>query len=90
MNKTELISAIAKKTGMKQADAKKSVDAFIETITEELKANEKVALLGFGTFSVTEKAARTGLNPRTKEAIEIAARKVVKFKAGHELSESVK
>ncbi len=89
MNKTELISAVAEKSGLSKADAKKAVDAFVDAVTEELKAGGKVALLGFGTFSVSEKAARTGINPRTKETIEIAARKVAKFKPGAELSEAI-
>ena len=89
MNKTELISTVAEKSGLSKADAKKAVDAFVDAVTEELKAGGKVALLGFGTFSVSEKAARTGINPRTKETIEIAARKVAKFKPGAELSEAI-
>ena len=89
MNKTELISAVAEKSGLSKADAKKAVDAFVDAVTEELKAGGKVALLGFGTFSVSEKAARTGINPRTKETIEIAARKVAKFKPGAELSVAI-
>ncbi len=90
MNKTELISKVAKTAGLSQADSRKAIDAAIAAITEALKSDDKVALLGFGTFSVSEKAARTGINPRTKEAIEIAARKVVKFKPGSELSEAIK
>ncbi|OUO54597.1 DNA-binding protein [Parabacteroides sp. An277] len=90
MNKTDFISQVAEKSGLTKADAKKAVDAFCETVTDVLKAGDKLALLGFGTFSVTEKPARTGLNPRTKEPIEIAARKVAKFKPGAELSEAVK
>lgn len=89
MNKTELISAVAEKSGLSKADAKKAVDAFVDAVTEELKAGGKVALLGFGTFSAVEKAARTGVNPRTKETIEIAARKVAKFKPGTELSDGI-
>jgi DNA-binding protein HU-beta len=90
MNKTEFINSVHEKSGLSKADAKKAVDAFVETITDELKEGGKVALLGFGTFSVTEKAARKGVNPKTKETIEIAARKAVKFKAGAELNEVVK
>ncbi len=90
MNKSDFISSVAEKSGLTKADAKKAVDAFCETVTEVLKAGDKLALLGFGTFSVTEKPARTGLNPRTKEPIEIAARKVAKFKPGAELADAVK
>lgn len=90
MNKTEFINSVHEKSGLSKADAKKAVDAFVETITDELKEGGKVAFLGFGTFSVTEKAARKGVNPKTKETIEIAARKAVKFKAGAELNEVVK
>lgn len=87
MNKTELINALSEKAGLSKVDAKKALDAFIETVGEELKKGEKIALVGFGTFSVTEKAARKGINPRTKQTINIPAKKVVKFKAGSELSE---
>ncbi len=90
MNKSEFISAVAEKSGLSKADAKKAVDAFIETVSSELKAGGKVALLGFGSFSISEKAARKGINPQTKQTIEIAARKSVKFKAGAELNESIK
>lgn len=90
MNKTDFISAIAEKSGLSKTDAKKAVDAFVETVTSELKAGGKVALLGFGTFSVAERAARTGINPRTKETIEIAACKVAKFKPGAELADAIK
>ncbi|HBK29075.1 MAG TPA: DNA-binding protein [Parabacteroides sp.] len=90
MNKTELISAVAKKAGMTQVESKKAVEALFETISEQLKAGDKISVLGFGTFSVSEKAARTGINPRTKETIEIAARKVVKFKPGSELADAIK
>ena len=90
MNKSDFISSVAEKSGLTKADAKKAVDAFCETVTEVLKAGDKLVLLGFGTFSVTEKTARTGLNPRTKEPIEIAARKVAKFKPGAELADAVK
>jgi DNA-binding protein HU-beta len=85
MNKTELINAISEKAGLSKVDSKKALDAFIETVGEEMKKGEKIALVGFGTFSVTEKAARKGINPRTKAPIDIPAKKVVKFKAGAEL-----
>ncbi len=86
MNKTELVNAIAEKAGLTKVDAKNALDATLTSIADALKNDEKVALVGFGTFSVTEKAARTGINPRTKEKIEIPARKVVKFKAGADLA----
>lgn len=89
MNKSEFISSVAEKSGLSKADAKKAVDAFVETVSNELKEGGKVSILGFGSFSVTEKAARKGINPKTKETIEIAARKAVKFKAGVELNESI-
>ena len=86
MNKTELVNAIAEKAGLTKVDAKNALDATLTSIADALKNDDKVALVGFGTFSVTEKAARTGINPRTKENIEIPARKVVKFKAGADLA----
>ncbi|MDE6308721.1 MAG: HU family DNA-binding protein [Muribaculaceae bacterium] len=90
MNKTELVKAIADKAGLAQTDAKKALDATIATIADALAANDKVTLIGFGTFGVAEKGARTGINPRTKEKIEIPARKQVKFKAGAELTDKIK
>lgn len=89
MNKTEFITAVAEKSGLSKIDAKKAVDAFVETVTEEMKAGGKIALLGFGSFSVTEKAARKGINPMTKQPIDIAARKAIKFKAGAELNDKI-
>mgnify|MGYP000118591617 FL=1 len=90
MNKTEFINAVAEKSGLSKVDAKKAVEAFVETISSELKEGGKVALLGFGSFSVAEKSARKGVNPKTKQPIEIPARKSVKFKAGAELTEIIK
>ena len=90
MNKTELVSAIAEKTNLTKVEAKNALEAALEAIADALAANDKVALLGFGTFAVVEKEARTGINPRTKEKIEIPARKVIKFKAGAELDGKVK
>jgi DNA-binding protein HU-beta len=90
MNKTELVNAIADKAGLSKADAKKALDATIEAISGALSNNDKIALIGFGTFAVVEKSARQGINPATKQKIEIPARKVVKFKAGAELTEKVK
>lgn len=90
MNKTEFINAVAEKSGLSKVDAKKAVEAFVETVSSELKEGGKVALLGFGFFSVAEKSARKGVNPKTKQPIEIPARKSVKFKAGAELTEIIK
>ncbi|MBO5720885.1 MAG: HU family DNA-binding protein [Bacteroidales bacterium] len=90
MNKSELINAIAEKAGLSKADAKKALEAFTGAVEEALVAGDKVALVGFGTFSINAKGERTGINPKTKEAITIAAKKVVKFKAGADLAEKVK
>ena len=90
MNKTEFINAVAEKSSLSKVDAKKAVEAFVETVSSELKEGGKVALLGFGSFSVAEKSARKGVNPKTKQPIEIPARKSVKFKAGAELTEIIK
>lgn len=90
MNKTELINSIAEKAGLTKVQAKAALEAAIETVGEALGKGDKVALIGFGTFSVAEKPARTGINPRTKEKIQIAASKNVKFKAGAELNGKVK
>lgn len=90
MNKNELVNAIAEKAGLTKVDAKAALDAAVAAVTEALAKGDKVSLIGFGTFSVVEKGERTGINPRTKEAITIAARKAVKFKQGAELSEAVK
>ena len=89
MNKAQLIDAIAAKAGLTKADAKKSLDAFIEATSEALKAGDRVALVGFGSFSVAKRSARTGRNPQTGKEIEIPAKAVVKFKPGSELAESV-
>jgi DNA-binding protein HU-beta len=86
MNKAELISAIAENSGLSKVDSKKALDAFLGSVASTLKAGDKIALVGFGTFSVVNKAARTGINPATKQPIKIAAKKVVKFKAGAELA----
>ena len=90
MNKAELIDAMAKETGMTKADSKKALEAFVVTTTKALKKGDRVALVGFGSFGVTKRAARKGRNPQTGKEIKIAAKKVVKFKAGAELSGSVK
>jgi DNA-binding protein HU-beta len=90
MNKAELIDAIAKKvSGASRKSAGDMVDAFIETAQGALKKGESVALIGFGTFSTGKRAARTGRNPRTGEAIKIPAKKVVKFSAGAGLKKAV-
>jgi DNA-binding protein HU-beta len=91
MNKTQLIEAIASKAGLTKTDAKKALDAFIATTTETLKKGDKIALVGFGTFGVTKRAARKGRNPQNpKEVINIPARNVVKFSVGSELKSAVK
>ena len=82
MSKAELVAAIAEKTGLTKKDSEAAVNAFVETVTEQLKKGEKVQLIGFGTFEVSERAARTGRNPQTGAEMTIAASKVPKFKAG--------
>lgn len=89
MNKAQLIDAIADKAGLSKADAKKALDAVVESVTGALKTGDRVGLVGFGSFSVSERSARTGINPQTKQTIQIAAKKVVKFKAGAELADAV-
>jgi len=90
MNKAELIDAIAIESGLSKADAKRAVEGFIGTTTNALKKGERVALVGFGTFTAADRAARKGRNPQTGKEIKIAAKKVVKFKAGAELAEKIK
>ena len=89
MNKTELVAAIAKKTELSKKDAEKALKAFTDVVAEELKKGEKIQLVGFGTFEVTERAAREGRNPRTGEMMSIAASKPPKFKAGKALKDIV-
>ncbi|MBC34909.1 MAG: DNA-binding protein [Bacteroidetes bacterium] len=89
MNKAELIEAIASDAKMTKADAKRALDAFIGATTGALKKGDRVALVGFGSFSVTKRAARKGRNPQTGKEIKIAAKKVVKFKPGNELAGTV-
>ncbi|MCF8358050.1 MAG: HU family DNA-binding protein [Prolixibacteraceae bacterium] len=89
MNKAQLIDAIADKAGLTKADAKKALDAFIEATGEALKSGDRVALVGFGSFSVAKRSARTGRNPQTGAEITIPSKSVVKFKPGSELAESV-
>jgi DNA-binding protein HU-beta len=89
MNKAELIEAIASKADLTKADAKKALDAFIDATSDTLKKGDRVALVGFGSFSVAKRAARTGRNPKTGEEMQIPAKKVVKFKPGAELAKVV-
>ena len=90
MNKAELIEAMATEAGMTKADAKRALDAFVGATHKALKKGERVALVGFGSFSVAKRAARKGRNQQTGKEIKIAAKKVVKFKAGSELTKTVK
>ncbi|KAA6340458.1 DNA-binding protein HU [termite gut metagenome] len=90
MNKSELITAIAAESGLSKIDSKKALDAFISSVSSTLQSGDKIVLVGFGTFSVAERSERTGINPATQQAIKIPAKKVVKFKAGSELADSVK
>jgi DNA-binding protein HU-beta len=90
MNKAELIDAMASHSGLTKADAKKALDSFIGATTEALKSGDRVALVGFGSFSVSMREERKGRNPQTGKEITIPAKKVVKFKAGAELSDVVK
>ena len=89
MNKTELIDKIAANAGLSKADSKKALDATVEAIKAALVAGDKIQLVGFGTFAVSERPARQGINPATKQKITIAAKKVAKFKAGAEFAEAV-
>ena len=85
MNKTELVAAVAAKTELTKKDAEKAVSAVLETVAETLAAGEKVQLVGFGTFEIREREARTAKNPRTGKAVKVPAKKVAKFKAGSKL-----
>jgi DNA-binding protein HU-beta len=89
MNKAELISALATKTGKPQTEAKAFLEAFTGTVTETLKSGDKVTLIGFGTFDVQDVPARTGRNPRTGEPLQIKGKKKPRFKAGADLTEKV-
>jgi DNA-binding protein HU-beta len=89
MNKAELIEAMASSAKLTKADAGRALDAFLETTTKALKKGDKLTLVGFGTWSVTKRPARTGRNPKTGKAIKIAAKKVAKFKAGAALAKVV-
>jgi DNA-binding protein HU-beta len=90
MNKADLINAVADKADLSKADAGRAVDAFIEVVTKALKKNDKVSLVGFGTFAIRKRAARTGRNPKTGAALKIAASKNPSFKAGKALKDAVK
>ena len=89
MNKTELITAVAEKAEISKKDSEKALKAFIDVVTEELKKGEKVQLVGFGTFEVSERAAREGRNPQTGKTMKIAACKAPKFKAGKALKDAI-
>ena len=89
MNKAELVAAMSEKTELSKKDAEKALKAFTDVVAEELKKGEKIQLVGFGTFEVSERAARTGRNPRSGETMEIAASKAPKFKAGKALKDMI-
>jgi len=89
MTKTELVDKIASASGLTKTDAKKALEAIVDAIGETLASGGKIQLVGFGTFSVSERAAREGINPATKKKITIAAKKVAKFKAGAELDAAI-
>ncbi|RZI45346.1 HU family DNA-binding protein [Candidatus Finniella inopinata] len=89
MNKSDLIVSVANMAGIKQAEAKRAIDAVFDSITGALKNNEEVRLIGFGTFVVTERPATEGRNPRTGEKLQIAAKRLPKFRPGKELKEAV-
>jgi len=90
MNKAQLIEAMASEAKLTKADAKKALDAFVVATSKALKKGERVALVGFGSFSIAKRAQRKGRNPQTGKVITIAAKKVVKFKAGADLTKKVK
>ena len=90
MNKVELIASLAEKADMSKKDAEKFLAAFTDTITEALKKGDKISLVGFGSFEAKERAAREGINPRTKEKITIPASKAPTFKAGQALKDAIK
>ena len=89
MNKKELVAAVAEQAGLKKVDAEKAIEAFTAVVEGALKAGDKVQLVGFGSFEVKERAARTGRNPRTKEPVEIPASKAPAFKAGQAFKEAI-
>ena len=89
MNKSELIDAMTMNAGISKVNAKKALDGFIKSVSRALKNGDKVSLVGFGAFQVVERASREGINPSTQEKMTIEAKKVVKFKAGAELSDKI-
>ena len=89
MKKVELVEAVATNAGLTKADALRAIDATFDAITETLKKGDKITLIGFGTFGVSERKARTGRNPQTGATVNIPARKAVKFKAGTQLKQTV-
>ena len=89
MNKTEFIAAVAEKAAISKKDSEKALKAFVDVVAEQLKAGDKVQLVGFGTFEVSERAAREGRNPQTGETMTIAACKAPKFKAGKALKDAI-
>ena len=90
MNKGELVDAIASEAKITKADSQRALEAFLNVTAKTLKKGDKVTLVGFGTFSIAKRAARTGRNPQTGKEIKIAAKKVAKFKAGADLASKVK
>lgn len=89
MNKADLINSISEKTGLTKARSNEVIDAFLDSVTESLSSGEKVTLVGFGTFTTSQRDARKGRNPKTGESIDIPAKKVARFKAGSDLTKSV-
>ena len=89
MNKTELVAAVAEQAEISKKDAEKALKAFVDVVTEQLKVGDKVQLVGFGTFEVSERAAREGRNPQTGKTMKIAACKAPKFKAGKALKDAI-
>ena len=89
MNKTELVAAVAEKAEISKKDSEKALKAFVDVVTEQLKADDKVQLVGFGTFEVSKRAAREGRNPQTGQTMKIAACKAPKFKAGKALKDAI-
>ena len=89
MNKAELVAAVAERTELSKKDAEKALKAFVDVVAEELKKGEKIQLVGFGTFEVSERAAREGRNPASGQPMQIAASKAPKFKAGKALKDAI-
>lgn len=90
MNKAELVAVLAEKLGYSRAETERFIDALTDQVTERLKTGEKVTIVGFGTFDVTQRAARVGRNPKTRETIQIAATRTAKFKPGTALKDALK